>query len=165
MLYPPEAFNLKLANLSCNSVLVKTTPKIMLSDDSVTQLSNHSKHQPVSGGERSSVPQRRHRSDVFTVAENPLLNNVDRVTTPRECIIYGHQAKEGRELRWHLLARHHVVGPIAQQRGLPFVLTRATLRYIEDPEELNVLFDKFFTVKTKRRKESREKGQATSPAA
>ena len=90
MLYPSEAFNLVPANLSCNSVEMKTMPKIMLGDDSVTQRSELFKDQPMSRIKRSSVHQRRHRSDVFIDAENPLLNIVDREIAPKECIICGH---------------------------------------------------------------------------
>ena len=145
MLYSHDAFNLEPANLSCNSVQVKTTPMIVLDDDSITKRSVHFKDQPVSEVERSSVPPRRHRSDVFVGAENPLLNIVDRVIAPKQCIICGHQAKEGQELRRHLLARLLVVGPMAPQRGRPLILTRVTLRHMDDQDELHVLFDKLFS--------------------
>ena len=90
---------------------------------------------------------------------------MNRVIAPKECIICGYQAKEGRELRRHLLARHHVVGSLALQRGRPLVLTRDTLRYVDDQNELYVLFDKFFPGERRRRNVSQARRQSTSPIA
>lgn len=69
---------LESAKLYFNSVQVKATPKTMLGDGFATLDNGQAtKEQPASEGERPSVPQRHHRSDVSNVAKNHLLNSVE----------------------------------------------------------------------------------------